>query len=437
MSIELVTIFMFGSLIVLMIMGLPKAFACGGVAVVFLMLLWGPPAIMMVTLRIWETMGNFILIAVPTFILMGSIMERSGIGDELYEAIYRWTGFLRGGLAISTVIASAILAAMIGIVGGGVVIMGLVALPAMIKRGYHKNMALGSICAGGSLGLLIPPSILYILYGMLAGVSIGKLFAGGVGPGILLAGLYIVYIGINSYLRPDIAPALSEEERLPLRQKLALFKGLILPGILVFLVLGSIMLGMAVPSEAAGVGALGAILCAVVKRRFSWKMLKDALVETTKITSMILWIVFGATALISVYTMAGGARFVEETFLALPLGRWGLLIMTQIFFIILGCFIEYLGLMLITIPIFVPIMVELGFDPIWFGILFSVNMQIASLSPPFGYSLFYLKGVAPPDISMLDIYRGTWPFMIIQAIVLILVMIFPPIAMWLPGVLVG
>jgi len=436
MSIELITLLMFGSLVVLMIMGLPNAFATGGVAAILLLYLWGPPAFTLVMLRVWGTMGDFILIAVPMFILMASILERAGIGDELYEAIYRWMGSLRGGLAISTVIASAFLAAMVGIVGAGVVMMGLIALPAMLKRGYHKNIALGSVCAGGSLGILIPPSILYILYGMTAGVSIGELFAGGIGPGILLAGLYIVYIGIMSYLRPDIAPALPEEERrMPLRQKLALSKGLILPGTLVFLVLGSIFLGVAVPSEAAGVGAVGAVLCAVVKRRFNWKMLKESLAETTKITSMIMWIIFGASALMGVYTMAGGTRFVEETILALPIGRWGILIATQVFYIIMGMFIEYIGLLLITVPIFVPIMVDLGFCPIWFGILFSINMQIASLSPPFGYSLFYLKGVAPPEISMLDIWRGTWPFMIIQLITLILVIIFPPIAMWLPGVL--
>jgi len=436
MSIELITLLMFGSLVVLMAMGLPNAFATGGIAVAFLLYLWGPPAFMMVMLRVWATMSDFILIAVPMFILMASILERSGIGDELYEAIYRWLGSLRGGLAMATVIACAILAAMVGIVGAGVVMMGLVALPAMRKRGYKKGLTLGCVCAGGSLGLLIPPSILYILYGMTAGVSIGHLFAGGIGPGILLAVLFIIYIGILSYFRPDVAPALPEEERrMPLKQKLALLKGLVLPALLVFLVLGSIFLGAAVPSEAAGVGALGAVLCAVVRRRFNWKMLKESLVETTKITSMVIWIVFGASALIGVYTLAGGARFVEETVLALPLGRWGILILTQVFYIFMGMFIEYIGLLLISVPIFVPIIVALDFCPIWFGILFSVNMQIASLSPPFGYSLFYLKGVAPPDISLWDIYLSVWPFMGIQLITLILVMIFPQIAMWLPGIL--
>ncbi len=436
MSIELITVLMLGSLVVLMLMGLPNAFATGGVAVIFLLYLWGPPAFMLVMLRVWATMGDFILIAVPMFILMASILERSGIGDELYEAIYCWLGSLRGGLAIATVVASAVLAAMVGIVGAGVVMMGLIALPAMRKRGYEKNLALGSICSGGSLGLLIPPSILYIIYGMTAGVSIGKLFAGGIGPGVLLAVLFIAYIAIISYLRPNIAPALSEEERrMPLRQKFVLLKGLVLPGLLMLLVLGSIFFGVAVPSEAAGVGALGAVLCAVARRRFSWKMLKEAVIETTKITSMIMWIIFGASALIGVYTLAGGAAFVERTVLALPLCRWGILILTQVLFIFLGMFIEYIGLLLITVPIFVPIIIALDFCPIWFGILFSINMQIASLSPPFGYSLFYLKGVAPPDISMLDIYRSVWPFMALQLLTLILVMTFPQIAMWLPSVL--
>lgn len=436
MSIELITLLMFGSMVILVILGLPFGFATGGIATVFLLYLWGPPAFFLVFGRVWDVMGSFVFVAVPMFVFMAKMLERAGIAEELFEAIHHWMGSLRGGLAVATVVACTVLAAMVGIIGAGVVMMGLVALPSMLKRHYHKDLALGSICAGGSLGILIPPSVLFILYAMVAGVSVGKLFIGGVIPGLLLSSLFITYIIIRCLLQPDLAPAIPEAEKLTsLRQKLLLLKGLILPSLLIILVLGSIFLGIAAPTEAAGVGALGATLCAVVRRRLTWQNLKDVIFETTKITSMITWLIFGASTLIGVYTFAGGARFIEATILALPLCPWGILIMMQVILIFMGMFIDWIGILMITGPIFVPIITALGFDPIWFGILFNLNMQISFLSPPFGPALFYLKGVTPPEITMGDLYHCIWPFVILQMIGLVLVMIFPQIGMWLPGLM--
>jgi len=436
MSIELITLLMFGSMVVLLILGLPLAFTTGGIAAAFVLLLWGPPAFIMVMSRTLDIMGSFILIAVPLFVFMAAMLERSGIGEDLFKTIYHWMGSLPGGLAIATVVVCTILAAMVGIIGAGIVMMGLIALPAMLKRHYGKSIALGSIMAGGSLGILIPPSVLFIIYAMVAGVSVGKLFVGGIIPGLLLAALFIAYISIRSRLRPELAPPLPKVERLPFRQKLNLLKGLIAPVLLIILVLGSIFVGIATPSEAAGVGSLGAILCAIARRRLTWQNLKGVVFETTKVTCMIMWLIFGSSSLIGVYTLAGGARFVEEIILGLPLGPWGILIMIQIILIIMGMFIDWIGILMITGPIFVPIITALGFDPLWFGILFNLNMQISFLSPPFGPALFYLKGVAPPEITIGDLYRSIWPFVTLQLIGLILVILFPQIGLWLPALMI-
>lgn len=432
MSIELITILLFGSLAVMLVLGLPFAFAAGGVSVAFLIHMWGTPAFLLVTTRVWGLMGNFVLVAVPLFILMANVLKHSGIVEELYETVYQWLGRLRGGLAITTVMACAILAALVGIIGAGVVIMGLVALPVMLKHHYHKGTALGSICAGGGLGVLIPPSVLFIMFGFLGGVSIGHLFLGGVIPGMLLTGLYILYITVRCYFQPSLCPALPKEAILPLRQKVILLKGLILPVLLMVAVLGSIFAGIATPTEAAGIGSFGAFLCAAVRGRLNWKMVKEAVYETTTITCMIMWIIFGGYTLIGIYTLAGGAVFIEELILGLPLCRWGILIVMQLIFILFGLFMDYIGILMITVPIFLPIIEGLGFDPVWFGILLCLNMQISFLSPPFGLSLFYLKGVAPPGITMADLYRCVWPFIAIQLITLVLVMIFPQIGLWLP-----
>jgi len=438
MSVELIALGMFGLLIVLLLAGVPLAFVGGGVAALFIVYLWGVDGFYLIVSHVFDTMDNYALVAVPMFIFMAMMLERSGVGDALFKAIHVWTGPLRGSLAVATVIACMIIAAMVGIVGAGVVMMGLIALPAMLKRKYSKSMALGPILAGGTLGQLIPPSVIFIIYALVAGVSIGKLFMGGLVAGVLLGGLYITYILIRCYFQPHLGPPMPKEERMmPLAQKVAYLRGLILPGLLMTAVLGSIFLGMATPTEAAGVGALGALISAAVHRQLSWENVKYALFVTTRTTCMIAWIFFGVKAFSAVFILAGAGKMVENMIIGLPLGPWGILISMQVFYLIMGVPMDWLGCLMITGPIFIPIIRELGFDAVWFGILFNVNMQIAYLSPPVGSSMYYLKGVAPPGITMGDIFRSVLPFVGLQLIGLILIMAFPRIVMWLPELVIG
>jgi tripartite ATP-independent transporter DctM subunit len=438
MSVELIALGMFGLLIVLLLAGVPLAFVGGGVAALFIVYLWGVDGFYLIVSHVFDTMDNYALVAVPMFIFMANMLERSGVGDALFKAIHVWTGPLRGSLAVATVIACMIIAAMVGIVGAGVVMMGLIALPAMLKRKYSKSMALGPILAGGTLGQLIPPSVIFIIYALVAGVSIGKLFMGGLVAGVLLGGLYITYILIRCYFQPHLGPPMPKEERMmPLAQKVAYLRGLILPGLLMTAVLGSIFLGMATPTEAAGVGALGALISAAVHRQLSWENVKYALFVTTRTTCMIAWIFFGVKAFSAVFILAGAGKMVENMIIGLPLGPWGILISMQVFYLIMGVPMDWLGCLMITGPIFIPIIRELGFDAVWFGILFNVNMQIAYLSPPVGSSMYYLKGVAPPGITMGDIFRSVLPFVGLQLIGLILIMAFPRIVMWLPELVIG
>jgi tripartite ATP-independent transporter DctM subunit len=326
---------------------------------------------------------------------------------------------------------------MIGTVGADVTITGLIALPFMLKRGYDKHMALGSIVAGGALGVLIPPSIMFIVYGVTVGESIGKLFMGGIGPGFLFGGLYVGYILIKCYLNPSAGPAAPAAEwQIPLRQKLGMFRSLVLPVLLIVGVMGSIFGGVATPGEAAGVGALGAIICAAVRRQLNWKNVTGSLFETMKTVGLILWIVFGAMVFIATYTLGGGAEFVKSTLVALPLNPWLVLIIIQVILLFLGMVLDIIGITVLLAPIFVPVVTALGFDPLWFGVIFNLNLQIAYLSPPFGYSMFYLKAVAPKDVTMGDLYQSVLPYMALQLVGIVLCMIFPQIILWLPNMMI-
>ena len=438
MSIEWITVLMIVSFITVLGAGLPLAFATGAVAVIFAVALFGPQSLSLVVSRIFTLMGNYVLVAVPLFIFMACVLERAGVAEELFRAVHVWSGRVRGGLAVAVIISCAIMAAMVGVIGAEVVTMGVVALPAMLSRKYDKDIALGSICAGGGLATLIPPSVVLIMYGLTAGVSVGRLYMAGVVPGLILAGLFITYIATRCFLQPELAPAASAEERsIPLTAKLALLKGLILPGLVAFSVLGSLYLGLATPSEAAGVGALGALISAAVHGRLTWPNIVGAVRDTTKVTCMLYWLFFGASALIGVYTLAGGTSFMKQTITALPVGPWGIVLLMQIVWIILGSLIDWIGILLLTAPIFVPIVESLGFDTVWFGVLFCMNMQISYLSPPFGPAVFYLKGVTPPDITIGDIFHSIWPFMALQIVGLGLVMTFPQLALWLPNTMIG
>ena len=433
MSIEWITITMFGSLFFLLGLGLPVAFSCGSVGVIFTALLQGSSAINLVSTRIYGLMTNYLLAAIPLFIFMACILERSGIIEDLYELVYQWFGVFKGGVASATVFACTMLAAMVGVIGASEVTMGVIALPQMLRRMYDKFIACGSILAGGTLGILIPPSVMLIVYGLVDNSSIGRLYAGAIMPGLLLASFYITYVTTRCYINPSLGPPIPPEERLSLKKRLKLILRVIAPCILIFLVLGTIFTGIAAPTEAAGVGAAGAILLTVCQRRLKWKGLVHATEATLKSSAMVMWTIFGANIFVGLYVMVGGGEFVTDLLLGSGLSPWGIIIIMQFILIFLGCFIDWVGIIMLCVPIFGPIVRKLGFDPIWFGVLFATNLQISFLSPPFGYALFYLKGVAPPEVSTTDIWKSAAPFIGLQVVGVIMVMIFPQIILFLPS----
>ncbi len=444
------TLLMFGSLVILLMAGLPLAFVTGGLAVVFLFVFGDAAMINILPSRIFPFMTDYQLSAIPLFIFMASVLERAGMIEELFDVIYRVLGGLRGGLATATIIASTILAAMVGVIGATEVTMGIIALPAMLKRNYNPAMACGSILAGGTLGILIPPSILAIIFAVVAQQSVGELFVGAFFPGLLLSGMYILYVTARSYLNPHFGPALPLEERVDFRGKLRLLRGIIAPIILVVLVLGVIFTGVATPVEAAGIGTFGALVVAALARRLSLANIKSAAITTLKASTMVLWIMFGASVFVGFYIVNGGQQFVTDSLVGTGLGPYGLLVLMMVILIVLGMFLDWVGILLLAVPIFVPLMTALPFDGVfglpgvkpneialWFGVVYMVNMQMSFLSPPFGYALFYLKSVAPPDITMGIIFRSSLPFLCLQAIGLALVVIFPEIILWLPRLVYG
>ena len=431
------TLLMFGSLLLLLMAGLPLAFVTGGLACVFLFVLGDADMLNMVPSRIFPLMTDYQLSAIPLFILMAAMLERAGLIQQMFDVVYKLLGGLRGGLASATVFASTILAAMVGIIGAAVVTMGIIALPAMLRRNYEPKIAMGAIMAGGTLGILIPPSILAIIYAVVAEQSVGELFIGAVLPGLMLASLYIAYITVRCYINPELGPALPPDERLSVREKVNLLGGMVAPITLITLVLGVIFTGVATPVEAAGIGTFGAFVVAALHRRLTWETVHQACITTLKASAMVLWIIFGATVFVGLYVVEGGQTFVADALQGSGLGRWGILILMQVILVVLGMFLDWVGILLLCVPIFVPIIKILGFDPLWFGVLYLVNMQISFLSPPFGYALFYLRGVAPPEIPMIDIFKAALPFLALQITGLTLCMLFPQIILWLPGLVYG
>jgi len=432
MSIEVITLLLFGALILFLALGLPLAFVLGGVGVVGCYFLWGSKGLFVVAAQAYGAMGKFSLLAIPLFIFMAMILERAGVADDLYTMMHRWMGPVRGGLAIGTVLICAIFAAMSGISATATVSMGLIALPAMLKRKYDKIIALGCISGGGALGILIPPSVPMILYATLTGESIGGLFAGGVLPGLLLTLIFILYIGIRCFFQPALGPALPKEERATWEEKFASLRAVVLPIMIIVMVLGSIYAGVCTATEAATLGVLGAFISAAVYRRLNWQMFKESCFRTASLTAMIIWILIGAYCFTSVYTGTGAHELMEHLLLSIPGGRYAILFTMQVVFFILGCILDPAGIIMICTPVFVPVIKSLGFDPLWFGVLFIMNMEMGYLTPPFGFNLFYMKAIAPPGVTMSDIYRSIVPFVALQGIGLIIVIIFPEIALWLP-----
>jgi len=436
MSIGLITILMFIGLAFLLALGLPVTFALGGVAVITATLLWGPGSLTIFTSSIYGQSMTIVLIAIPLFIFMAMILERSGIADELYEMMQIWLGGLKGGLAIGTVVICTIFAAMSGISGAATSTMGLIALPSMLRRGYDKSIAIGCIAAGGALGVLIPPSVMMVVLAAVAGLSVGKLFAGGICSGFLLSGLFITYIGIRCFLNPSLGPVMPVEQRGSWKKKLVSAKAIIMPIILIVAVLGSIIAGIATPTEAAAFGCVGAAICTAVKGRLTWELVKEACYKSLRLTCMIMWILVSATSFSAVYTGLGASHLIEAIMTNISVSRYLILAAMQFILLILGTFMDASGIIMICTPIFLPIILALGFDPIWFGILFVINMEMGFLTPPYGINLFYLKGVVPEGVTMGDVYRSIGPFVCLQALGLILIVIFPDIALWLPRLLI-
>jgi tripartite ATP-independent transporter DctM subunit len=433
MNVGFLSIMMFGIFILLVFIGLPISFALGSIAIIFTYLYWGNSAgLAMVAQRAWEGMNGFVVVCVPLYIFMGVMLERSGIADDLFKMIQKWSGGIRGALSAGTVFICMILAAMVGLSGASTVAMGLVALPQMLRRNYSKDIALGSIMAGGALGILIPPSATMVIYAMITQQSVGQLYAGGIIPGIILGSLFIAYVLIRCYVRKADGPALPLEERSTWGQKLIALRAVILPALLIFAVLGSVFMGVATPTESAALGAFGTIICAAIYRRLTWTNVKEAAYTTLKVSAMAMWIYLGSMAFTTIYYAMGATEFVKGILISIPGGPWAVMIAIQIVWIILGCLLDPWGIIMITGPIFAPVVQFLGFDLVWFGVAFIVNMEMAYLTPPFGMNLFYMKGVAPKSITMNDIVHSVWPFVACQLFCLILVMVFPQLILWLP-----
>jgi tripartite ATP-independent transporter DctM subunit len=396
--------------------------------------LFGVDSLQLIASRIFTFMNEYVLVSVPMFIMMASLMERSGVAKDLFDAMRVWAGRLPGGLGIQTMVAATIMGAMTGIIGGEIVLLGLIALPQMLRLGYDRKLAIGTICAGGSLGTMIPPSIVLVIYGLTVNVPIGDLFTANIVPGLILSGTYMVYIFVRCQLNPGLGPPAPEQERSqPLRDKLKLMKGLLLPILVIASVLGTIYFGVASVTEAAAMGVVGTIAAAITRREFSWKMLRDSARQTMATCGMLLWLSFGATAMIGVYNLAGGPGFVHGMITGLSVPSVVIVLIMMGILLLLGCVMDWVGICLLTMPIFVPIVRSLGYDPVWFGVLFCLNMQVSYLSPPFGPAAFYLKGVAPKDITLDDIFAAVWPFILLQILILIVVISFPQLALWLPS----
>ncbi|WP_029165559.1 TRAP transporter large permease [Aminiphilus circumscriptus] len=435
MDIGVISILLFGSMFLLLASGLPVAFVLGGLATVFAAIFWGPESLFIIVARTYSMMSTTTLVAAPLFVLMATVLERSGVAEDLFEMMYRWSGGVKGGLAVGTVFACTLIAAMSGIASTGVVVMGVMALPAMLKRGYDKRIATGCILAGGVLGPLIPPSIALVLYGTIAQVSIGGLFAGGMSAGILCSLLIIGYILIKCYLNPELGPPIPLEERSDWGAKVASLKGVILPLLLITAVLGSIYSGIATPTEAAAVGAFGAFVCSAIHRRLNWELLKSVAYTTIKVQGFMMWILFAAQAFAAVYMGLGASRMVIRLVETYEIGWWTMLIAIQVVWFLLGLVIDAWSILMITLPILLPILPLYGFDPLWLGVLYAVNTQTGYLTPPFGTMLFMMKGIAPKEVTMNDIYRSIVPFVVTQLVCLALCIIFPKVVTWLPDLL--
>jgi tripartite ATP-independent transporter DctM subunit len=417
------------AIVVLMMLGVPLAFVTGSIAVTVALTMVGPGGLTVVASQVFSLVNEYLFVSVPMFLMMASFLEKSDVAHELYEAMNVLGRRIRGGVALQTLVVAVILATTTGIVGGEVILLGVIALPQMLRLGYDRRLAIGTICAGGALGAMIPPSVVLIVYGITASVSIGDLFTAAFTPGLVLAGLYAAYIVVRVHLDPSLAPppAAADDRDASLWVEVRKVIG---PLLLVGSVLGSIYLGIASITEAAGVGAAGAALVAWQRGRLSLQVLREVLMQTLRTSAMVLWLTFGAAALIGVYGLVGGTRFASGLLAGLDIGPMPTILLMLGVIFLLGMVMDWIGICLLTMPIFVPVVKELGFDLVWFGVLFCLCVQTAYLSPPFGPAAFFLKSVAPPDVSLQEIFAAMWPFIALQVVTIALLLIFPGLALW-------
>ncbi|WP_319532302.1 TRAP transporter large permease subunit [uncultured Cohaesibacter sp.] len=426
LGIEGATIAMFVTLVGLLLTGMPLAFVTLLVSLIFALGWMGPMVLPLISSRIFSFVNSFVFVSVPMFVLMAAILDRSGIARDLFDAMKLLAGRIRGGVALQTLLVAVILAAMSGIVGGEIILLGLLALPQMLRLGYDRKLAIGVCCAGGALGTMVPPSIVLIMYGLTANVSIGDLFTASFAPGFMLASFYAVYILIRAYMNPALAP-IAEPEEMTREEKVRLLKALFLPIMVVVFVLGSIYGGIASVTEASAVGVVGVLLSTVLRGEFSIELVRGAIRQTLSTVGMIVWIGIGASALVGVFNLMGGTRFVTSLIHGVSDEPMIIILFMMGILFLLGMFLDWVGIALLCMPIFVPIVKSLGYDPVWFGVVFAMNMQVSFLSPPFGPAAFYLKSVTPPDISLGEIFKSLLPFICLQVLAVATLLVFPGI----------
>ncbi len=446
MSPEILTVAMFATLIVSIFLGHPLAYTLAAIATLFGLIDNGfdfHALFDMFANNVWGLMGNYILVAIPLFILMAQLLDRSKVSDSLFEALYVILGSVKGGLGLAVVVVCTVFAATTGIIGASVVAMGLLATPALLRKGYQKELTSGIICAAGTLGILIPPSIMMVIYGGLTGLketSVGNLFAGAIFPGLVLSTLYFGYILVRCKINPDLGPPISKQEasQYTLATKLGMtLKSLLPPLGLILAVMGTILAGVATATEAAGLGAVGALVLAFFNKKLNWTVLKESAWATMKTTSMVMMLFIGGKLFSSVFLSSGGGDVVADLLIGSGMNRWIVLIIMMLIIFIMGMFVDWLAILLVTVPVFMPIAIELEFNPLWFAIMMCVNLQTSFLTPPFGYALFYFKGVAPPEYTMGHIYRGIIPFVLLQLVAIGIITLFPELVTWLPELFFG
>ncbi len=436
MSVEIVTLIIWGALLVLMFTGFSIAFSLLAVSVMGYAVFVGPSTLPNLYSVTYRSITLDIFIAVPLFLFMAVILQVSGVGERLYDSMHKWMGGVRGGLAIGTVIICTIIAAATGLGGTGTVMMGLLAFPEMMKRGYDKKTALGCIPAGGALGPLIPPSVPAILIGGLGGLSTGKLFMAGIIPGLLCSLFFCGFIAVRCFFNPKLGPPIPAEERAGWKEKFRSLKGVTGALVLIALVLGGIYTGAFTPSEAGGIGAVGALIIAAINGALNFKKIKEAVITTFRVNAMVMWIVIGGATFSSVCGITGITKFMSNLLVGLPLGPYAILLLMMFILFVEGMFIDGTAITMISLPVMLPVAIQLGFDPLWFGFLFNMNIIIGMITPPFGYNLFYMKGLNHKGVSMMDIYIGVLPYIPLMVLALILCIVFPQLALWIPSMMV-